>query len=324
LAACNNWNIFSSDINQAFTFGELDVPLYCYPPPGFDCPKGKVLKLNKCLYGAKQAPACFKKVLVEFLKLQGFTAANDAQTVFIKQQGKSILICACFVDDILHLTNDTNFYRSFRKEFEKRFDLKSNDHVDVYLGNQIIVDKSKSTVSISQKHYIQSCLEKFGLASCNGRDTPLSQRLSTSQQPKEVNEDDQTLYRAMVGSLLYVASWTRVDIAWAVSELSRFVSNPGKPHLEAAKGVFRYLKSTMNLVLEFGSPRMSQPPVPFAMPANKLWAYVDSDWAGCPDSRKSTSGYCFMFNGAAISWRSKRQSVVALSTAFPTLTISEV
>ena len=71
----------------------------------------------------------------------------------------------------------------------------------------------------------------------------------------------------------------------------------------------------MDLALEYGSPRMSQPVNQSDMPANKLWGYVDSDWAGCPDSRKSTSGYCFMLNGAAISWRSKRQPVVALSSA---------
>jgi hypothetical protein len=89
LAASSNWQIFSSDINQAFTFGELDVPLYCYPPPGFDCPPGKILKLNYCLY-SKQAPACFKKVLVDFMLQQGFVAANDANTVFIKREGACI------------------------------------------------------------------------------------------------------------------------------------------------------------------------------------------------------------------------------------------
>jgi hypothetical protein len=179
------------------------------------------------LYGAKQAPACFKKVLVDFMLQQGFVAANDANTVFIKREGASILINACFVDDVLHLTNDSKFYRTFRKEFEKRFDLKASDHVDLYLGNRIIVDKSKSTVSISQKHYILSCLEKFGLSNCNGKNTPLTSRLTTANQPTVVDEADQTLYCAMVGSLLYIALWTRVDISYAVSELSLFVSIPG-------------------------------------------------------------------------------------------------
>ena len=153
-----------------------------------------------------------------------------------------------------------------------------------------------------------ACLEKFGLANCNGVDKPISSRLTMQDQPEVVNSTAQELYRGMVGSLLYLASWTRPDIAFAVSELSRFVSNPGKPHLEAAKRVFRYLKKTMNLGLVYRSS-------PSEMPSNTLWGYVDSDWAGCPDSRRSTSGFVFMLNGAAISWRSKRQTTVALSSA---------
>ena len=308
LAAANNWHMFSSDITQAFTYGKLDVPLYCLPPAGFDCPKGTVFGLNYCLYGAKQAPACFKAVLTEFMLSEGFTACNDAQTVWVKRQNQSVLYNATFVDDVQHCTNDLAMYRSFRKRFEKKFDLKSDDHIDVYLGNRIVQDRAKGTVTMSQEHYLMSCLEKFGLSDCNGADKPISSRLTVQDQPEVTNSTAQELYRGMVGSLLYLASWTRPDIAFAVSELSRFVSNPGKPHLEAAKRVFRYLKKTMHLGLVYRSS-------PSEMPPNTLWGYVDSDWAGCPDTRRSTSGFVFMLNGAAISWRSKRQPTVALSSA---------
>ena len=313
LAAANNWHIFSSDITQAFTYGKLDVPLYCYPPAGFDCPAGKVLGLNYCLYGAKQAPACFKSVVVALMIKLGFTAVNDAQTIWIKIVGKSILIHAIFVDDVFHCTNDVGMYREFRKKFEKEFELKANDHVDVYLGNHIVQDREKGTITVSQEHYVKACLEKFGLAQCNGSDTPMTERLSAKDQPATVDPKNQERYRGMVGSLLYLASWTRIDIAMAVSELSRFVSNPGEVHLEAAKRVFRYLKKTIHLGLTYRSSTSipGQPDIP----PNTLWGYVDSDWAGCPDSRKSTSAYVFMLNGAAISWRSKRQTTVALSTA---------
>ncbi len=120
-------------------------------------------------------------------------------------------------------------------------------------------------------------------------------------------------HRGMVGSLLYLASWTRPDIAFSVSDLSRFVSNPGKPHLEAAKRVFRCIKKTISFGLTYKTP-VSHLFIP-EMPANTLWGYVDSDWAGCPDSRRSSSGFVFMLNSAAISWRSKRQATVALSSA---------
>ena len=313
LAAANKWHLFSSDITQAFTYGKLDVPLFCHPPPGFDCPEGTVLGLNYCLYGAKQAPAGFKSVMTDFHVSEGFTAVNDAQTVWIKRHNQSVLINAIFVDDVLHCTNDPALYRVFRKRFEKRFELKSDDHVDSYLGNRISHDRARGSVTVSQEHYSMACLERFGLANCNGNDKPITSRLTVKDQPAAVNTVDQELYRGMVGSLLYLASWTRPDISFAVSELSRFVSNPGKPHLEAAKRVFRYIKKTISFGLVYRSS-VSIPGMP-DIPSNTLWGYVDSDWAGCPDSRRSTSGFVFMLNGAAISWRSKRQPTIALSTA---------
>jgi hypothetical protein len=132
-----------------------------------------------------------------------------------------------------------------------------------------------------------ACLEKFGLANCNGNDKPITSRLTFKDQPSEVNTADQELYRGMVGSLLYLASWTRPDSAFAVSELSLFVSNPGKSHLEAAKRVFRYIKKTITLGLTYRS-QASLSDMPTIAP-NVLCGYVDSDWAGCPDSRRYTS-----------------------------------
>ena len=189
--------------------------------------------------------------------------------------------------------------------------MKSSDTVDVNLGIEVIIDKSKQMVALSQSHYILSCLDCFGMSDCHGVDLPLRERLTNSSQPSTPIPDDCSVYRAMVGSLLYVAQWTRPDISFSVSELSRFVSNPGKVHLEQAKRVFRYLKQTLSLHLEFSSSSVPGSPVE----NNQLWGYVDSDWAGCPDTWLSTSGYVLMLNGSAVSWRCKRQSVYALSSA---------
>ena len=193
LAAANKWHLFSSDITQAFTYGKLDVPLFCHPPPGFDCPEGTVLGLDYCLYGAEQAPARFKSVMTDFHISEGFTAVNDAQTVWIKRHNQSVLINAIFVDDVLHCTNDPALYRVFRKHFEKRFELKSDDHVDSYLGNRIIHDRIRGSVTVSQEHYSMACLERFGLANCNGNDKPITSRLTVKDQPAEVNTNDQVI-----------------------------------------------------------------------------------------------------------------------------------
>ena len=117
--------------------------------------------------------------------------------------------------------------------------------------------------------------------------------------------------------MLYLGCWSRQDIAFAVSEfkLSRFVSAaqsaPCRSHMVAAKHLLRYLNGTKDLGLVYSRPADRGP----TDKENLLWGYVDSDWAGCPDSRKSTSGYVLMLNGPAVSWKSKKQSVVALSSA---------
>lgn len=137
--------------------------------------------------------------------------------------------------------------------------------------------------------------------------TPMVTRLSESDRGDELSTEEKSQYRVIVGSVLYLACWTRPDIAFAVSELSRFVSDPGSVHMQAAKRVLRYLKGTKDLGLRFTRPSDGS--------LNQLWGYVDSDWAGCADTRKSTTGYALMLNGAVVAWKSKRQNVVALSSA---------
>ncbi len=194
-----------------------------------------------------------------------------------------------------------------------RFDLKSDDHVQVYVGNRIEHDRVKGTVTVTvQEHYVLACLGKICLNRCNGVDKPITSRLTVRDQPEAVNIPDQELFRGMACSLLYLESWPRQDIALSVSELSRFVSNPGKTHLEAAKRIFRYLKKALSLGLVSWSSA-SLPDHPEIQP-NVQWGFVDSDWAGCSDFRRSTSGFVFILNGAAMSWHLKRQPTVALSS----------
>ena len=181
----------------------------------------------------------------------------------------------------------------------------------VYLGNKISVNQEKLTVDLNQSEYVQELLERFNMSDSLPTSTPIVHRLSEANGGEKLSPLEHEQYRNMVGSMLYLACWSRPDIAFAVSELSRFVSSPGQNHMKAVKHLLRYLKGTQDLGLKFAKPKNTGP---MDRP-NILWGFVDSDWAGCPDSRRSTSGYALMLNGAAISWKSKRQSVVALSTA---------
>jgi hypothetical protein len=307
LAAANGWCIHQTDIEQAFLHGVLDdVDLYIQPPALYPCATNQVLKLLKAVYGLHQAPPKFKKEVTDWLRSQGYQAANDAETVWILRKDGNILIHALYADDFLHFSNNKNMYATFRDQIKKRFDIKTGE-VGAYLGNKIVVESGKYTVSMDQSEYIQQILEKFEMGESHAVATPMVSRLSSSHKGEELSSEDKSQYRIIVGSLLYLACWTRPDIAFAVSELSRFVSDPGSVHMQAAKRVLRYLKGTKDLGLKFTRPSDGS--------LNRLWGYVDSDWAGCVDTRKSTTGYVLMLNGAVIAWKSKRQNVVALSSA---------
>jgi hypothetical protein len=162
-----------------------------------------------------------------------------------------------------------------------------------------------------QTEFVDELLERFGMKGCSAVGTPMVNRLSHTDAGRNLLPAEHELYRNIVGSLLYLACWSRPDISFAVSELSRFVSDPCENHMKAAKHLLRYLQGTRELGLTYSHPTNRGP----SNKLNCLWGFVDSDWAGCPDSRKSTSGYVLMLNGAAISWKSKKQSVVALSSA---------
>ena len=115
---------------------------------------------------------------------------------------------------------------------------------------------------------------------------------------------DQGLYQFAVGILLYLSVGTRPDITYAVGNVAKFCANPNKHHWTAVKRIMRYLKGTVHVGLLYSRDG-----------SKECIGYSDADWAGDLDDRKSTSGYMFQVSGAAVSWRSKKQTCVALSTA---------
>ena len=168
---------------------------------------------------------------------------------------------------------------------------------------------TRLAVGLDQKQYLEDLLRRLNMQDSATAPTPIVSRLSADNAGAPLSSEDHANYRMAVGSLLYLACWTRPDISFAVSELSRFVSAPAEAHMKAVKHLVRYLRGTMDLGLLYSKTAGG------AGPPNVLTAYVDADWAGDPDSRRSTTGYVLLLNGAAISWKSKRQTVIALSSA---------
>ncbi|GIL56067.1 hypothetical protein Vafri_11454 [Volvox africanus] len=183
------------------------------------------------------------------------------------------------------------------------FKVRDLGEAKMYLGMEIR-RPSQEEIILSQQYYIEQLLERRLMTDAKPRSTPLPP--GTKVLPageSDIVLEDPTPYRKLVGELNYLATSTRPDISQALSFLARFMATPMKGHLNLALGVLRYLSGTRELGLHFGG-----------QDKNRAEGFSDSDWAGDPMTRRSTSGYVFLLNGAAISWSSQLQRTVAASS----------
>ena len=257
-------------------------------------------KLKKALYGLKQAPRTWYSQIDSYFLDQGFERSKSEATLYVKKEGTDILVVALYVDDLLYTGNNKSMIAEFKKDMMKKYEMNDMGLLHYFLGMEI--DQKNDGVFVCQKKYAENILAKFGMQDCKPMTTPLvvNEKLVKDDGEKSV---DQTLFRSLIGSLLYLTI-TRPDIMFAASLLSRFMCNPSQLHFGAAKRVLRYIRGTTNFGLMFNRGA-----------GTILQGYCDSDWAGCHDDMKSTSGYCFTLGSAVFSWGSKKQQSVAQSSA---------
>ena len=190
----------------------------------------------------------------------------------------------------------------------ERFDGTYEGEVHTYLGCEIHRDHQNGKTLLSQRHYAEEVLRTYDQWDCIPALTPMTPgiRLTKDQCNPSPDPVFHRRYRGIVGSLGYLVNMTRPDLAWSYSELSKYVQYPGKAHMDAAQHVLRYLRGTYDQAIVYEKCDAL---------ANTLWGWVDSDWAADLDSRRSHTGYVLMMSGGAISWKSRRQDCVSLSTS---------
>jgi hypothetical protein len=231
--------------------------------------------------------------------------------VYVKRLGDNFVILTLYVDDMLLIGNSRKMIKTVKGLLAKQFEMKDLGAANYILGMHIKRDRAQRRLWLGQKKYVEGVLKKFNMSDCKPIGTPMSVgvKLSAEQSPKDDEEKEQMAripYASAVGSLMYAMVCTRPDIAHAVGVLSRYMSNPGKEHWVAVKRVLRYLRGTSDYALCFGGKEESM--------VLDVEGSVDANWGGDIDSRRSTSGYVFNLFGGPVSWMSKRQSVVALSS----------
>ncbi|CAL9021467.1 unnamed protein product [Prunus brigantina] len=310
LVAHFDLHLHQMDVKTAFLNGNLEEDIYMKQPEGFIQEKGEnlVCKLCKSIYGLKQASRQWYIKFDEVVKQYGFTENALDECIYMKMSGRNFIILVLYVDDILLACTDLSMLHNCKEFLSKHFEMTDLGEATYVLGIEISRNREKGTLGLSQKNYIEKVLQRFNMLGCGGTDMPISKgdKLSREQAPRteqEKAEMSDKPYASLVGSLMYAQVCTRPDIAFPISVLGRFQSNPGQAHWVAGKRVLRYLKRTMDYKLVF---KRSD--------SLKLEGFADADFAGCKDDLRSTSGYVFTFAGAAVSWRSIKQPLTVAST----------
>lgn len=305
-----NLKLVQFDVKGAFCVSQIeDKDIYIQLPPGYEAPEGYVAKLACCLYGLQDSAYLFHKTLSDWMVEYGFEPLDPDRMMFKLVKGDSVLIVVLYVNDGLVAHNSDDLYKEFIKDLSELFEL-SADAAEVawYLGVSVKCDCEKGTIKLSQEQYVNDLLKRFGMQDCNPILTPMEvgQHLTSEDCPVVPNKDVVKHYQQLVGSLNYLVVWTWPELAFAVSQCARFMSNPGLSHVAAAKRILRYTKGCKTLGIMY--TRDCKVP-------NQLYAFVDADHAGNIEGRQSVTGYVVMLNGGAVSWESKRQKVTALSSA---------
>ncbi|KAL5768311.1 hypothetical protein ACOSQ2_015094 [Xanthoceras sorbifolium] len=310
LVAMHDLELEQLDVKTAFLHGELEEQIYMQQPQGFivEGKEDHVCLLKKSLYGLKQSPRQWYKRFDSFMIGNGYSRSNyDSCVYFRKTDDGSFVYLLLYVDDMLIAAKKLSDIDKLKKQLKNEFEMKDLGAAKKILGMEIKRNRKEGKLFLTQRGYIEKVLERFGMKNAKPVSTPLAAhfRLSAALSPKTESEKrymTRVPYSSAVGSIMYAMVCTRPDISHAVSVVSRYMSCPGKAHWNAVKWILRYLRGTSEACLEFSRSSSS------------LVGFVDSDYAGDLDKRRSLTGYVFTLGGSAVSWKASLQPVVALST----------
>lgn len=301
LAVQLNLNMCHLDVNTAFLNGVLSEEIYMQKPVGLKCnDDNNVLKLKRAIYGLKQSSRIWYQRVEDLLKSIGYQKSQLEPCLFTKNEGCFKTIVLLYVDDFFIFSNCSKETSRLKCKLSENFKIKDLGCIKKCLGMNVNFDKENGVVTIDQKDYINELVQKFNLTDCKATYTPIEPKLNLN---KSTVCEKQLPYQQLIGSLMYLAVLTRPDIVFSVNYLSQFNNCYTEHHWTYAKRVLKYLNSTKDYCLKFTKTGNSQ-----------LEAYVDADWASNQIDRKSYTGYFFQLSGCAVSWETRKQCTVALSS----------
>jgi hypothetical protein len=322
LSAVRGYVVHQMDVDTAFLYGLMpaDTPIYLDLPQGYldhyELPEhlknepvtNLVGKLNKSVYGLKQAPRLWNENINAFMTANGFSRSLIDSCLYHRHRGGEVLYVALFVDDLVIAGSSMHAVDEFKSELRTKYNMKDLGQLKYCLGIEVETDVDKGTITLRQSKYINDIIKRFGLCEAHPEPIPMTPNLKLSksmapQTPEAIKKAHVFPYREMVGSLMYLMVSTRPDISYAVGQLAMYMNCHGPEHHAAVLHLLRYVKGTSDLGITYGNNEDAV-----------LHGYSDSDWAANIDTRRSTTGYVFFLCGGPVSWRSKVQQTVALSS----------
>ena len=302
LAANLNWPLHQFDVKNAFLHGDLEEEVYMDIPPGYTTSSKTevVCKLQKALSRLKQSPRAWFGRFSLAMRKYGFTQSNSDHTLFLKHRLGKVTALIIYVDDMIITGDDIEEIARLQGQLATEFEMENLEGLKYFLG--IEVTRSKQGIFLSQRKYVLDLLSEVGLLDCKPADTPIVQNHKLREYSDHVPTNKER-YQRLVGKLIYL-SHTHLDIAYAVSIVSQFMLCPNEDHMDAVIRILHYLKSSPRKGLMFSQNNHLD-----------IEGYTDADWAGNISDRKSISSYFTFVGGNLVTWRSKKQKVVALSSA---------
>ena len=301
IVSAPNWEVHQMDVHNAFLHGDLEEEVYMKLPPGFSKQTdGKVCRLRKSLYGLKQAPRCWFAKLATSLEAYGFEQSLSDYSLFVYKTEDIEVRVLVYVDDLVITGNTIGAITNFKEYLSKCFYMKDLGVLKYFLG--IEVARNSEGIYLSQRKYVLDILTETGLLGSKPATFPLEQhqQLGLANGPLLSHPEQ---YRRLIGKLIYLGV-TRPDLSYSVHVLSQFMQTPREEHWKAALRVVRYLKGTVGqgILLRSDSDLT-------------LYGWCDSDYAGCPLTRRSSTGWFIQLGQSSISWKTKKQQVVSHSSA---------
>ena len=301
LAISRGWVLHQLDVVSAFLYGDIPSPTFLRLPSG--CGSAHFVSLKKSLYGLRGAPRAWFSRLSTFLTSCGYTPSAADPCLFIKRVDGAETYIAIYVDDLLITGSSPRETAALKASLHREFDMKDLGPLSTMLGLQVTSDDSGGAF-VHQTRYVEEVLTRFAPFVGRPASTPLPSDLTTPSLRSDPACTMSALeYQSGVGSLMYLMCATRPDLAFAVGSLSRGLANPTLLHKRHLCRALGYLSLTPALGLHY------RPGAPLT-----LRGYADADWGGDVSDRKSVSGVVFTLGGAPVSWSSKKQKCVALSS----------